>query len=1422
MRILHFSDFHLNGEMIKDARHTLKYMFNALRQIQEEAPIDLVIFSGDILERGGEGYNHDLREGFNEFKKEVIVPIMNEIGQPLSRFIFTPGNHDIDRSADSSRLEDNLEKESCTLKGIIQLTKATDVDDYTKRIQEFKSFEKDYYESLGDITYNWGKFVSTFELVIDGVKVGISSLNTVWRCGHNDAHKIALGINQITECSEHLNDKDLRIALTHYPIGFLKDIEREEVCRLCSKHFDILFCGHSHGGYVNFQAPYRNKGFFEINTSGTLASNTYENDRKYKNAFQIIDIDLAGRYIIQTYKQVHYQEFELDREEFSNGRNERIYPSEEHLVTLFEDHQRRFSEAKNARIREMIHPFELIDDFVNRPNNEVMKSRFETSERIDAIRTNIRNSQNDCRLMALSGMGKTRVIAETFRGQENVYYSRDGKCIEGLNALLKYCNPKVIIIDNCNQESMREAHKCIDESGAKVRLITIYNVLKPEEQSTRGDLYVFDYTMTEEIVDKMIAAEEVIAGNPYLAQAIKARSGNIPYMTILLILAYKKNNTLQIDNPSETLSSILRGSEPLDENKEKVLLSLSLFDPLGCESAIKDEFDFVLHNSKIHHIPLEQELVNILFKDTISEYLNRQLIEKDGYCLRVRPKPLAEWLTESWLIRFGDSVADVFDDINSLDSSVAERLFRALNNRVKEMQTSPSAKYVFDIINNPENGSFHNERIAFSKSGSQLFLSMGLVSPVMVAKNLWYLIDCKSVEWLRADMNPDARRNLVWALENICADANAFLDGAKCLAKLSVAENENISNNATGQFLQLFHIFLSGTQADLKMRISLIQSLRENDIYLPLLIQAIGKAFVSRGFYRTNTSGTPRYLETPDDYHPLMSEIKEYWRDCAEALIYITEHNPDLRPMAIDLLPKHVGDFAQMHELPLLFKLIEYYGQSIDYDWAEMRDSLSLCLQYWFKGSDELRNELIKWLRIMNPKTLLGRIKASLKDERHSIDGDFEAYRQNMMVQMLPFAEEFINRKLYNTQEYEDIILDDQLRSSWFVTCLAEIINDKGFAKEILTSTLKVVLQRPESFECDFIPSLICLLTDTEAVEGFRKELIAHKRFNLYSSIVGALDKEGYKLLYELVEGYQSGVFDEHCINNYLRYYKYYTIHNILDIFDILHNAGISGKDVCYPFILNHLRYNINKNDENILKRYKSILLGYDFDDTYLSSQIVDAIIDILKLGDEHEFAKAVHDKTVKYLCSPESSSHSFEQLYFALLPQYQYDILDDLCEVLASEDERMMFYYRMYNYLGAGFTLGAGPLFQCDWKMLKEACMKHPSVLPQRFAHMCPVYKYSDTGVSQGFSDFFLWLCDNFGDQKQMLHSFSSNMGTYSWSGISGFSDFIAVRIPFLKELVRHTNPTVAEWATLELEFIQKEVTQEKGKEAYERMIRS
>ena len=1422
MRILHFSDFHLNGEKISDAKHTLNFMLKAIKKIQNERAIDLVVFSGDMLERGGEGYEKDLKAAFTSFKEVVINPIMAELGIPLSRFIFAPGNHDIDRDVDDEMMEDGIEKHTKDYNGIVNFAKNPKIAKYTARINSFKEFEEDFYKDLDNVLYNGSRFVSTFEYDIDGITVGVSALNNVWRCSCNDKDKIALGIHQIAEYTRHLEGKSIRLAVMHYPIEYLKETERHIVMELCARNFDVVFCGHSHQGYVNMQAPLSNRAFLEVNTSGTLAANTYVNDSKYRNSFQIVDCEVGVQYAVRKYYQSDFQDFILDvNNDYPDGNNIRHYPNPYQLEVLYKTYIDALHRDEELRITHAISPFVLLDEFINRPNNVVMKSNFVRSARIDELMEEIKSGTKDYRLIALSGMGKTRIVAETFKGVPGVYYSHTDNCVNGVCEVLRLKDPTVIIVDNCCNYSMREIQKKIDESGKNVRLITIHNVPTPNEQSTRGQLRLLDYNDTKDVVESMLAAEPSIQDNQYLIAAIRERSGNIPYMTVLLLEAYRKNNTLSIDNADDILRAILSGNENPEKNIENALKAISLFDPLGYELDIREEYEFVTKNDKIHHIPLNQDVVNRVFIDVINDYHKRQLIEKDGWSIRLRPRPLAEWLTESWLIEYGNDMPNIIDEIASLEENLSKRLFRALNNRFKQMSNSLNAKKVFDIINNPVNGSFHNERIAFSKSGSQLFLSMGLVSPVMVAKNLWGLIDSKSIEWLRTDMNPDARRNLVWALENICADSNAFLDGAKCLAKLSVAENEDISNNATRQFLQLFHLYLSGTKADLKMRISLIQSLRENEIYLPLLIKAIGSAFVSDGFYRANTSGVLRYQETPDDYYPLIGEIKKYWYDCADVLKYITEQNPDLLPMAIELLPKHVGDFARIHELPLLFSLVEYYGKSIDYEWPEMRDNLSMCHQYWFQGSEELRGELIKWLQIMAPKTLLGRIKASLKDERHKIDDNLEVYKQKMIGQMLPFAEEFINRKLYNTKEFDDIVLDDQLRTYWFVTCVAKITNDKGLAKDILISILKIVLDQPESFECEFIPSFICQIYDMEAIEYFKRELLTHKRFNQYSSIVGALDQESYALLQELIDGYKSGIFDNHCINNYLRYYKCYTIHNILAIFDVLHDAGVSSKEVCYPFIMNHLRYHINKDDKTVFEKYKSILLGYDFDDSYLSSEIVDAIIDILKFGDEHEFAKAIHVKVVQYICSPGSRSNSFEQLYFALLPQYQDEILDDLCEVLSSEDERMMFYYKMYNYLGSGFGLGAGPLFQCDWEILKGACMRHPSVLPQRFAQMCPVYKYSDNESVQGFSDFFLWLCDNFGDQKQVLESFSSNMGTYSWSGVNGFSNFIEKRIPCLKQLLEHRSSIVTEWATLELELIQKEVTQEKGKEAYERMVR-
>ena len=58
MRILHFSDFHLrpNGQG-KRSMDIFNRMMEKLQEINLEENIDLVIFSGDMIDKGGKDFN---------------------------------------------------------------------------------------------------------------------------------------------------------------------------------------------------------------------------------------------------------------------------------------------------------------------------------------------------------------------------------------------------------------------------------------------------------------------------------------------------------------------------------------------------------------------------------------------------------------------------------------------------------------------------------------------------------------------------------------------------------------------------------------------------------------------------------------------------------------------------------------------------------------------------------------------------------------------------------------------------------------------------------------------------------------------------------------------------------------------------------------------------------------------------------------------------------------------------------------------------------------------------------------------------------------------------------------------------------------------------------------------------------------------
>jgi hypothetical protein len=68
------------------------------------------------------------------------------------------------------------------------------------------------------------------------------------------------------------------------------------------------------------------------------------------------------------------------------------------------------------------------------------------------------------------------------------------------------------------------------------------------------------------------------------------------------------------------------------------------------------------------------------------------------------------------------------------------------------------------------------------------------------------------------------------------------------------------------------------------------------------------------------------------------------------------------------------------------------------------------------------------------------------------------------------------------------------------------------------------------------------------------------------------------------------------------------------------------------------------------------------------------------------------------------------------------------------------------------------GALFQVKDDKVQNMCKKYPDKEPLSVAQMIPVFKDGHT-----FSDWFMWMLDEFGDQKDVLDSLHANMRTFT-----------------------------------------------------------
>ena len=114
LNILHISDAHIQMTAKEKISEVVGKMINDVLKVEKEEniKIDLVCFTGDLIQRGDKAVDDE-----NQMKiaEEILIdPVLNGLGLEKNKFIIVPGNHEVDvrkivKATEKGLLVDSLE-----------------------------------------------------------------------------------------------------------------------------------------------------------------------------------------------------------------------------------------------------------------------------------------------------------------------------------------------------------------------------------------------------------------------------------------------------------------------------------------------------------------------------------------------------------------------------------------------------------------------------------------------------------------------------------------------------------------------------------------------------------------------------------------------------------------------------------------------------------------------------------------------------------------------------------------------------------------------------------------------------------------------------------------------------------------------------------------------------------------------------------------------------------------------------------------------------------------------------------------------------------------------------------------------------------------------------------------------------------------
>lgn len=1017
-------------------------------------------------------------------------------------------------------------------------------------------------------------------------------------------------------------------------------------------------------------------------------------------------------------------------------------------------------------------------------------------------------------LTALSGLGKSRLLFEAFRDVRYLPVCYYCKFIEGEQGLINDVKrilmrhrgeEGILIIDDCPISLMEDVMTARNRLNLQFRVIvTTHDFFSVNDIMLNGwhIVRLQPSELTEPINDYIETILQPTDQTRDDIEEIKKLSEGFPQMALELIEAYRDVKYANVDVVTHIMPKLLGINPESNHDEMTVMQMLSLCLPFPYKGLQEEAFTYMLNEDLFTPLPIESPSARRSIAEKLIDRYLPTLMDIQGDWAYVRPFPLAVWLTSEWFRNVCNSQShfrDLLKSITEKPAHIKNAISLGFCKHIEQMHGNKQAfALVEKLVGDNVDNSFFNEEVLCSGLGSKFFLAMASVNPGATALCLQRVLESKNIEWLRDVFDGKGRRNIVWALEKLCFDKDSYDLAVMVMARLAVAENEEISNNATGQLHQLFHVQLAGTEVDLKTRLHTLELLTEKeDVYDRTVMGCFVAAFQNGNF--TKMGGAERFgFENKKDYIPCYyPEVLDYWNGCRDLLLGWIDRKPVITELAGQLVEKNTFQWVRLGQWNLLIPLLERISTIKDRCWPEEYEELYKVKKTFKRnelGDDSVIN-LKHWIDRLRPSTFI----TSLKEARQELWSNYKLSPEesfNLSKKLFePLADQFINEKVYQNKEEVKLILNDKEYVDHVFAKKLVIMMDFDVMSDFFALILEIVLEEDKKYRSIFLANFCEEAKDTAQLQTFLEELYEHHRIEHYLYLLAYSENDDLRNFYRISEEIRTGKLADEALSMFLSTFRAGFRHRYAKMVKAIHEVYPEDYVDLVDFIIVHRIYMDNDDDVDCQEIVRQALIKYPIDDENKRNlyEYVNLLIHILrKTKDDHEFAILVNRKMIE-VYNEKMVSINAEGIFTELIKDYKDFIWDEFVEKLMSPDY-FLFYYQVKDEIGSGFGFGEGPLFKIDPALIKELCFKYPESGPIRIASMAPCFDNDETGETERFSNWFLWLLDNFGTQKDVRDSLHANLGSYFWTGST--IPYHERNIRCFKKLLDHPVVDVREWA--------------------------